>query len=158
MEDKFTLEKYSIVEIAYAALLHDIGKFYQRTFPKSNLTEAEKDTTPIDPIGQYHTHLHSGYTSRFFKEYLHRFDEFERVTSEHHKDSDGKLSMIIKKADHLASAIDRNDESCDYEEKNKSSLYLLTRFVTFTTVSLMASSFPAFYLPASPGFILQTNC
>ena len=42
MEDKFTLEKYSIVEIAYAALLHDIGKFYQRTFPKSNLTEAEK--------------------------------------------------------------------------------------------------------------------
>lgn len=127
MEDKFTLEKYSIVEIAYAALLHDIGKFYQRTFPKSNLTEAEKDTTPISPIGQYHTHLHSGYTSRFFKEYLHRFDEFERVTSEHHKDSDGKLSMIIKKADHLASAIDRNDESCDYEEKNKRGAFITAR-------------------------------
>lgn len=33
---------YTSLEIAFAALLHDIGKFYQRTKMKSDLSEDEK--------------------------------------------------------------------------------------------------------------------
>ena len=52
---------YSLLEAAFSGLMHDIGKFYQRTEMKAKLTEHEKDVTPIADAG-YHTHLHSGYT------------------------------------------------------------------------------------------------
>ena len=32
------MDKYKLIDVAYGALLHDIGKFYQRTYEKSNLS------------------------------------------------------------------------------------------------------------------------
>ena len=49
------------LNIAYAALLHDIGKFYQRTTKISLLNSQEIASTPKHANG-YHTHIHSGYT------------------------------------------------------------------------------------------------
>lgn len=106
--------------------MHDIGKFYQRTYIKSDLTQHEKDVTPIAKAG-YHTHLHSAYTSRFFREHLKKFDEYERLTSSHHLQENNQFLNLIKKADVIASIIDRNDEDSDYEENNKRSAFQVTR-------------------------------
>lgn len=117
---------YSLLEAAFSGLMHDIGKFYQRTEMKAKLTEHEKDVTPIADAG-YHTHLHSGYTSKFFQEYLKKNDEFERLTSSHHlKENNDFLNLLIK-ADCMASAIDRNDEDSDTEEKNKRGMFQICR-------------------------------
>ena len=117
---------YSLLEVAFSGLMHDIGKFYQRTYIKSDLTQHEKDVTPIAKAG-YHTHLHSAYTSRFFREHLKKFDEYERLTSSHHLQENNQFLNLIKKADVIASRIDRNDEDSDYEENNKRSAFQVTR-------------------------------
>lgn len=39
--------EYTLLETAFAALMHDIGKFYQRTKIKSDLNEEERLLTPI---------------------------------------------------------------------------------------------------------------
>lgn len=118
---------YKLIDIAYGGLLHDIGKFYQRTYAVSNLTEEELDTTPINKAGGYHDHLHSGYTSRFIKKYLNMYNEFEKMTSEHHKQDLDKFISIIRKADHIASAIDRQDELFDNETGHKRKTYITER-------------------------------
>lgn len=110
--------KYNTLEIAFAGLMHDIGKFYQRTKSVSDLTEEEKRLTPMSVHG-YNTHLHSGYTSRFFHKYLRINNEYEMLTSSHHLKELDEFSNIIRKADQIASSIDRKDEESDTEEKNE---------------------------------------
>ena len=117
---------YTLLEVAFSGLIHDIGKFYQRTFMKSDLTENEKDVTPITNIG-YHTHLHSGYTSRFLQNYLKFNDEFERLTSSHHLSENSDFLNMLKKADVIASRIDRKDEESDSEENNTKSSFQIIR-------------------------------
>lgn len=124
-----------VLTIAYLGLLHDIGKFYQRTQLRENLTETEKNCTPIHKLYGYHTHLHSGYTSKFFHNYLHLNDELEYASSSHHLDSNDYLSSIIQKADHIASSVDRNDENLDYEGKHKSTRYA---YITSRMYSIMS--------------------
>lgn len=77
--------EYKVLDVAFSGLMHDIGKFYQRTKMVSDLTEREKLVTPMAKAG-YYTHLHSGYTSRFFHEYLGMDNELEMITSSHHID------------------------------------------------------------------------
>lgn len=110
--------EYTLLETAFAALMHDIGKFYQRTKIKSDLNEEERLLTPIAKQGAYHTHLHSGYTSRFLREYLKLYNKYERLTSAHHLAEEDDFSRVIRNADWIASSIDRNDEKSDVEEKN----------------------------------------
>lgn len=117
---------YNLIDVAYAALLHDIGKFYQRTKLKSDLNEDEKKMTPLALAG-YHTHLHSGYTSRFFHKYLHINNELEFLASSHHKNEINDVAIIIKRADQIASAIDRNDEEYDIDDKNEKGNFIQTR-------------------------------
>lgn len=121
------MDKYSLIDVAYGALLHDIGKFYQRTYVKSNLTEEELETTKYNKKGNYYSHLHSGYTSRFIKDYLGINNEFERLTSEHHKDELDHFLRVIKEADHTASAVDRQDELYDTEQDNKRGNFITAR-------------------------------
>ena len=45
MDKKYVSDEVSILDMAYMALLHDIGKFYQRTEVKSDLNEQELETT-----------------------------------------------------------------------------------------------------------------
>ena len=118
--------KYTLLEATFSGLMHDIGKFYQRTCMVSNLSEKEKDVTPVAKAG-YHTHLHSGYTSRFFQQYLNEMDEFERITSSHHISENNELAILLKEADCIASAIDRKDEEKDIEENNKKGAFQISR-------------------------------
>lgn len=129
MDKKYVSDDVSILDMAYMALLHDIGKFYQRTEVKSDLNEQELETTPMAKAG-YHTHLHSGYTSRFFKEYLNHFDALEKISSEHHLPDDDVLYKIVRYADQTASAIDRQDEDHDYVESNKRGQFITKRMTS----------------------------
>ena len=91
--------EYTLLETAFAALMHDIGKFYQRTKIRSDLNEEERLLTPIAKQGAYHTHLHSGYTSRFLREYLKLYNKYgyysqqgnERAREKH----DVRISLLI---------------------------------------------------------------
>lgn len=112
-----------VLEYAYAGLLHDIGKFYQRTELKSTLTNQEYECTPINMRLGYHTHIHAGYTSKFFKKYLGMENNLERASSSHHLNNFDELDLAIKEADCIASSIDRNDEEYDFEEEHQNSRY-----------------------------------
>lgn len=125
MEGEIDMD-YNLLEVAFSGLMHDIGKFYQRTMLKSDLTEREEQVTPIAKAG-YRTHLHSGYTSRFFHEYLHMDNEFEWITSAHHIQDQRPLAKIIREADQIASSIDRRDENLDYEENNQNGSFQQVR-------------------------------
>ena len=118
--------EYKVLDVAFSGLMHDIGKFYQRTKMVSDLTEREKLVTPMAKAG-YYTHLHSGYTSRFFHEYLGMDNELEMITSSHHIDDQRPLAKILRKADQIASSIDRKDEEQDYEENNKKGTFQQVR-------------------------------
>lgn len=118
--------EYKVLDVAFSGLMHDIGKFYQRTKMVSDLTEREKVVTPMAKAG-YYTHLHSGYTSRFFHEYLGMDNELEMITSSHHIDDQRPLAKILRKADQIASSIDRKDEEQDYEENNKKGTFQQVR-------------------------------
>ena len=99
------------LNIAYAALLHDIGKFYQRTTKISLLNSQEIASTPIHANG-YHTHIHSGYTAKFFHDYLHLNDQLEKASSGHHiNEVDEFDSIILRK---IIKKLDINTLRLDY--------------------------------------------
>lgn len=106
-----------VLDAAYGGLLHDIGKPYQRSVERSDLSEQELQVTPIYK-GLYHSHLHAGYTSRFLTQYLGMFNAFESAISSHHLNDNRPLTRQIIRADHIASSIDRNDEESDIDDKN----------------------------------------
>lgn len=117
--------KYTLTECQFAALLHDIGKFGQRTVPKSDLNETELYSVPSDR--GYYSHLHSGYTTRFFHEVMNKNDELEFFSSSHHKRESSDFAKIIKRADQIASAIDRSDETFDTVINNKKGRFITSR-------------------------------
>lgn len=121
------MNKYNLIDVAYGGLLHDIGKFYQRTYENSNLSSQELEVTKYHKEGDYYSHLHSGYTSRFLKKYLNMNNEFELLVSEHHKDEINHFFEIIRKADHLASAIDRKDELLDDKQHHQRGDFITAR-------------------------------
>ena len=108
--------------------MHDIGKFYQRTFEKSNLTNDELAVTKYDKKTKRSSYLHSGYTLRFLKKYLGMKGEwFDDLVSRHHQNESDDFSKIIRTADHLASAIDRKDEQYDEATNNKKGNFIRAR-------------------------------
>ncbi len=122
-----------IIDYAYASLLHDIGKFYQRTSRVSLLNTQEAACSPISKYG-YHTHVHSGYTAKFFHDYLHLNDELEKGASAHHLNDERQFDKVIRQADRIASKIDRNDEEYDDEENHKRTKY---QYITSRLSSIM---------------------
>ena len=92
------------MKIRLAGLLHDIGKFYQRT--KTTLPNVELYQRYIN---SNNTYRHAGYTACFIDNYLS--DKLENVgelidlASNHHRVNDS----IISKADKIAAAHDRKD-------------------------------------------------
>lgn len=121
------------LNIAYISLLHDIGKFYQRTSTYSKLNEMQKQCTPFNGI--YHTHVHSGYTSKFFQDYLKLDNALEKASSCHHLEDSDELDLIVKIADQTASSVDRNDENLDYDDAHKKTKY---QYITARMASIMS--------------------
>ena len=118
---------YKLIDIAYGALLHDIGKLYQRTKTKDDLTDHELECALRNDEKDTYSHLHSGYTSRFLREELGLGGEFEKLVSAHHQDASDRFSQIIRLADVYASSIDAQDEDYDTENNNRNGQFIAER-------------------------------
>lgn len=123
------------LKYAYAALLHDVGKFYQRTEVSSSLNGEEKAYLPYAKVGNYQTHVHSGYTYRFFEKYLQSQGDTEIASSSHHIDCVDRMDEVIQKADRIASSVDRNDENYDIVSEYEKRRY---RYITSRLSSIMS--------------------
>lgn len=129
------LERTKQVEIAFAGLLHDIGKFKQRAAggdekeinPKTKTMEAQI----LPSTNGWYGYRHALFTYDFFINdlfpllqgtQLHDALDWELVAREaasHHNPSSGSLSEIIARADRASAGNDRA-----YAEKIKSGEYL----------------------------------
>ncbi len=101
-----------INKISIAGLLHDIGKFYQRT----RLELKNKNNYAYCP-DEGRSHIHSAYTAQFFDDFEKEFAIFNNIedgddenilniSAYHHKPS-SPYEWIIAEADRLASGFDR---------------------------------------------------
>lgn len=109
--------------LIFAALLHDIGKFWQRTDePLSEEDERIKPNCCPRDNNKY-THLHVLYSGRFIREvFKNRFPKAENIVLYHHlyplpktvSEDFRKLTKIIQLADWLSSG-----ERRDKEEKGE---------------------------------------
>jgi len=120
-------DKNNIREQLYlAALLHDIGKFYQRADEKDahgkfryltpDLLNMQETYCPPDhKIKEKRSHKHVLWTAQFIRENkledTFKITGLERLASIHHFPSNDKiLELILQKADHWASGVDRTKE------------------------------------------------
>jgi CRISPR-associated protein Csm1 len=112
-------------EVYLAALLHDIGKFYQRADENNahrskRLSESTKNLESVicPTIHGSYTHKHVLWTAQFFDDFKKLFsgiltsfnvDEMMRLSSAHHNPwADNLFERIIQKADHYSSGADRS--------------------------------------------------
>ncbi|MDL1970759.1 MAG: type III-A CRISPR-associated protein Cas10/Csm1 [Candidatus Desulfofervidaceae bacterium] len=109
-----------IDKISLAALLHDIGKFYQRTG-----VELQRPNNWSDYIPSEYSYLHALYTYQFFDEFEDIFKDSKQtaetalinLASRHHKPSN-PYESIIAFADHLSSGLDRKHYDALQQEKD----------------------------------------
>lgn len=108
------LSEYRLLILA--SLLHDIGKFYQRTGAKfdwrkegdnydyENFTRKIRDGHSIK-----YTHVHGAYTAKFFREYLSQYDEAGVIAAYHHvpenaiNEKQRFLARLLSLADRMSS-------------------------------------------------------
>ena len=126
-------------KVYLAALLHDIGKFYQRADTgavKSSvyLKNYSKEESTFCPLikGQY-THKHVLWTAQFIDDFRSVFrklsdseidnmsvkDNLINLAAGHHlqKDQLSELGQIIKEADSLSSGMDRDNAFSDIQDE-----------------------------------------
>jgi len=132
------------LKVYLAALIHDIGKFYQRAdsgstkksdYLQQEVLNCESTFCPKHPKGEYYTHKHVLWTAQFLVDHSEMFleishyegineftgkDTLIRLASNHHKPS-SDLEKLIQRADHLASGVDRTQREgladAEYEHK-----------------------------------------
>ncbi len=132
-------------QIYLAALLHDIGKFYQRAdtgsvksskFLDNQVRQLDITYCPIDKIGNK-THKHVLWTAQFITDFSDVFQNLLRrvpsdlpgkddtlisLASGHHlsKDQLSSAGRFIKEADCLSSGMDRNSEEAMKDDQDES--------------------------------------
>ncbi len=94
-------KKLEILHSTLAGLLHDIGKFHQRTGDR--IEAGSYDEMFIKNMGEY---VHAAFTSKFILNNLPNLTSINTLAAGHHKD---ERSEVVK-ADRLASAHDRKPE------------------------------------------------
>lgn len=126
-------------KVYLAALLHDIGKFYQRadsgsTQTSNFLKDYCKDETSFCPVYKgVHSHKHVLWTAQFIDDYSSVFkqladSDIDNVTNKdslinlaagHHlsKDQLSVLGNLIKEADSLSSGMDRDNAFQDAQDE-----------------------------------------
>lgn len=133
---------FSLDQVYLAALLHDIGKFFQRADPnpasRSQLLSAgvralEPHYCPKRKEGEYYSHKHVLWTAQFFENFRSSLgpliqregpaslDLVMRLAASHHNPEDNVYHKLLQKADHLASGVDRARSEAawkDAEEEN----------------------------------------
>lgn len=141
-----------------AALLHDIGKFYQRADSGSVSTSRclnqivkglEDFVLPRNPMGTY-THKHALWTAQFIEDYREVFQQLASGTLADLTDKDNlinlaaghhlpysqqtQLGAILKKADSLSSGMDREGEAAfkDDQDENAWDSFKTKRMIPIT--------------------------
>lgn len=109
-----------MLDYAYAGLLHDIGKFYQRTELKPTLPEYHYS---ICNDQKQNIYTHADYTSQFIKNYLGIEGDIEVAASSHHLNCSEIFPQCIKRADCISSNVDRSDEEFDNDKIHKDTHY-----------------------------------
>lgn len=108
-------------KVVLGALLHDIGKFWQRTGEDYNDYEWQNYCPSYEGRSSHH---HAAFTARFLAEHFEDEPDLEKISASHHmsreqfkfvNEIDEALYAIVKKADHLASGHDRKE----FEEYQK---------------------------------------
>lgn len=148
-------------KIVLAALLHDIGKFYQRAdevsvtnskYLKKEIKNLEGQICPKDKDGKF-THKHVLWTAQFFDDFESQINEIiiredkERIgkilnlASKHHNPDIASIGeILIQKADHYSSGIDRNKSDKAWkdaeEEQNWDSFKYVRMRSIFEGISL----------------------
>lgn len=134
------------METTLAALLHDIGKFYQRTGYKLEDNDFYQQFQTLK--GSYG---HASYTAQFIDKFIKDgFKSFLVESADHHTSVDN----IVKKADHIASGHDRKsnigaleqDES-EIEHQNNASHFTKRLISIFNEVSLGNEKNKPYYVP-----------
>ncbi|MCC5935325.1 MAG: type III-A CRISPR-associated protein Cas10/Csm1 [Balneolales bacterium] len=122
--------------IYLAALLHDIGKFWQRASQSrkvlpNEVLQLEGDICPKGKAG-YATHIHALFTYAFFLKHRSIIPEsvqiagetvgIARLSARHHRQDLNEWERIIMLADHLSSGHDRRDDE-ESDEAQQSVTY-----------------------------------
>lgn len=115
-------------KVYLAALLHDIGKFYQRFDPdNSKNSKILKDdiknleSTYCPKSNNYYSHKHVLWTAQFFDNHRKKLnkifglepnsDELMTLSASHHNPIQGNnLAFIVQLADKLSSAVEREEK------------------------------------------------
>jgi len=128
-----------INKISIAGLLHDIGKFYQRT----GLELKDSNNYAYCP-DEGRSHIHSAYTAQFFDDFEKEFAIFKNteanddenilnISAYHHKPS-SPYEQIIAEADRLASGFDRESfqaySDLSKEEHKQQEIYNKARLLS----------------------------
>ncbi|WP_372775257.1 type III-A CRISPR-associated protein Cas10/Csm1 [Mangrovibacterium sp.] len=161
-------------KIYLAALLHDIGKFYQRAddggaAKSSKLLEHVKNLEQIlCPSNQdgIRTHKHVLWTAQFFEDHHSVFSQLidkagwdgmtDRESLMHlasghhlHKSQLNKLGQIIQEADHLSSGMDRTSIEAykDDQDTNRWDAFKKKRMTSLMENLLLSDKTNAYHLP-----------
>lgn len=141
--------------VILAALLHDIGKFYQRAGHKLE----QEDSYWIQvcckrfqtSYGERYSHQHAVYSGKFIRHYLKGYDELEILAMHHHMPENAPssqeryLTKLITLADWLTSG-ERRDKEIDEELGDPSSEPLIS---IFSRIILDKGRGPIHYTPLS---------
>lgn len=133
--------------VAFAALIHDIGKFAERS--KIDITPEQKTSNihvccPFNRQGEHHTHIHAAYTGAaidLIERHLPKIknadtspfqstendDSILTAAAKHHN-PDTYLQRIVATADRLSSAFERS-EYAEYNEKQDKENYQTSRLI-----------------------------
>lgn len=104
------------IKTTLACLLHDIGKFYQRT------GRAIEDSY-YESFMKNNSYRHAAYTAQFIDKYISKqFKELINLSARHHTEVSGD----VKKADFFASGHDRRSEEDANKEETESN-YIISR-------------------------------
>lgn len=118
----------TVMKIALAGLLHDVGKFAQRANLEKVFPEIIENYDEFCPVKDgHHGYLHAAHTAFFIEQYIPErlFDKTELYNgARHHKNSRGD---IYKEADMLSAGMDRSvyehDEGKSYKEARLHSIF-----------------------------------
>ncbi len=152
--------------IILAGLLHDIGKFYQRTGAKFDLNYQSDQYDYENFTKKYgegaslrYSYLHGAFTAKFFRENLSQYDEAGVIAALHHVPEQGNnerqkfLARLIALADRMSSGARQERE--EEEESGRPKEEPLTSI--FSQLELDESDsekgkkdLSAYYIPLSP--------
>ena len=144
-------------KIAIAALLHDIGKFYQRASDPKEITEKDKEyVCPYNNKKNYYEYQHAAFTSKFYdlnKKIFNIFDDYTQIRelSSMHHNPGSLLQNIIKFSDCASAGVDRAPVEDDYENKQNyketplRSIFSLIHFKDAEKIKEKSTNFDNFY-------------